>query len=92
MQRGRKILAVILLGAVAVAIASCKQAEEADGRPETSVEFPKAYRPVSEVGDTQYSTEAARDEAGEAQFVMDWAGIVPGTTVADIGAGEGYYT
>ncbi len=47
---------------------------------------------MSEVGDTQYSNEAARDEAGEAKFVMDWAGIKLGTTVADIGAGEGYYT
>jgi SAM-dependent methyltransferase len=92
MNRDRKILATILLGAVAVVMGSCKPVEQANGRPATSLEFPKAYRPVSEVGDTQYSTEAARDEAGEAKFVMDWAGIVPGTTVADIGAGEGYYT
>lgn len=73
-------------------VAGCKPVEEANGRPETSEEFPKPYRPVSEVGDTQYSNEAARDEAGEANFVMDWAGIKLGTTVADIGAGEGYYT
>jgi ubiquinone/menaquinone biosynthesis C-methylase UbiE len=33
-----------------------------------------------------------RDEAGEAKLLMDWADIQPGTTVADIGAGEGYYT
>lgn len=73
-------------------IAGCKPLNEANGRPATSTEFPKAFRSVSEVGDTQYSTEAARDEAGEAEFVMDWAGIKLGTTVADIGAGEGYYT
>lgn len=73
-------------------LASCKPSEMEPARLETSREFPKAYRAVSEAGDTQFSSEAARDEAGEAEFVMDWAGIQPGTTVADIGAGEGYYT
>lgn len=78
--------------AFAATLASCKPAEETNGRPVTSLEFPKPSRLVSAAGDTQYSTEAARDEAGEAEFVMDWAGIKLGTTVADIGAGEGYYT
>ena len=58
----------------------------------TAPEFPRADRTVSAIGDTAFSTEAARDEAGEAEYVMDWAGIQLGTTVADIGAGEGYYT
>jgi len=71
---------------------SCKPAATEPERLETSKEFPRPYRTVSQAGDTQYSTEAARDEAGEAEFVMDWAGIQLGTTVADIGAGEGYYT
>jgi SAM-dependent methyltransferase len=61
-------------------------------RPETSLEFPRASRAVSDAGSTEFSTEAKRDEAGEAELVMDWTGIAPGTTVADIGAGEGYYT
>jgi len=39
-----------------------------------------------------YSTERDRDKRNEAQAVMNKAGIVPGMTVADIGAGEGYYT
>ncbi len=63
-----------------------------DERTLTSLDFPRADRMVSQIGDTEFSTEAARDEAGEAEFVMDWAGIQLGTTVADIGAGEGYYT
>lgn len=63
-----------------------------DERTVTSLDFPRADRMVSQTGDTEFSTEAARDEAGEAEFVMDWAGIQLGTTVADIGAGEGYYT
>jgi len=35
--------------------------------------------------------EDMRDRQGEAQIVMDLAQIAPGMTVADIGAGEGYY-
>jgi len=58
----------------------------------TAPKFPRPDRRVSAIGDTEFSTEAARDEAGEATYVMDWAGIQLGTTVADIGAGEGYYT
>lgn len=61
-------------------------------RAESSREFPQADRPVSELGANQFSTETARDNRGEADTVMDLAGIAPGMTVADIGAGEGYYT
>lgn len=83
---------ILFLTLALASVAGCKPVEEANGRPATSAEFPKPYRLVSAAGDTQYSTEAARDEAGEAEFVMNWAGIKLGTTVADIGAGEGYYT
>ncbi|MGI8931619.1 MAG: class I SAM-dependent methyltransferase [Sphingomicrobium sp.] len=40
----------------------------------------------------RFSTEDARDRVGEAEEVMRLAGIAPGMSVADIGAGEGYYT
>lgn len=85
-------LRILLLFIGVVALGSCKPAENESDRLESAKEFPKPFRPVSQAGDTQFSNEAARDEAGEAKFVMDWAGIQPGTTVADIGAGEGYYT
>lgn len=39
-----------------------------------------------------HSTETERDNRGEAEEVMELAGIAPGMTVADIGAGNGYYT
>ncbi len=78
--------------AALIAVAACKPADTDGERPETASEFPRPDRLVSAAGDTQFSNEAARDEAGEAEFVMDWAGIKLGTTVADIGAGEGYYT
>jgi len=54
--------------------------------------FPVAARPVANIVETAYSTEAARDKLDEARAVMDKAGIRAGMTVADIGAGEGYYT
>ncbi len=79
-------LALLLLAS------GCNPAEEDEDRPATAREFPRADRAVSRGGSTQFSTEAARDKAGEAGKLMDWANIVPGTTVADIGAGEGYYT
>ncbi|RHW17972.1 methyltransferase domain-containing protein [Sphingomonas gilva] len=54
--------------------------------------FPAADRPVAEIISSRWSTEEARDRLNEAEEVMDRAGIKPGMTVADIGAGEGYYT
>ena len=43
------------------------------------------------VGDS-FSTEDARDRVGEAEQVAQLAGVSPGMWVADVGAGEGYYT
>jgi predicted methyltransferase len=54
--------------------------------------FPAADRPVAQIISSRWSTEEARDRLNEADEVMDRAGIKPGMTVADIGAGEGYYT
>ena len=54
--------------------------------------FPKAQRPVAPiVGDT-FSTETARDRVGEFNRVIRLAGVKPGMWVADVGAGEGYYS
>jgi len=73
------------------ALVGCKPNADAD-RPETSRDFPRAYRPVSALAGNGFSTEEQRDDRNEANTVMDLAGIRPGMTVADIGAGEGYYT
>lgn len=70
----------------------CSAAPDDADRPPTAREFPRPYRPVSDTGSNQFSTEAQRDRVNEAQVVMDLADIRAGTTVADIGAGEGYYT
>ena len=83
----------MLMLAACAALSACERDPPADlDRPETSREFPRAYRPVSELGKTSVSTEQARDDRNEANTVMDLANIAPGMTVADIGAGEGYYT
>jgi ubiquinone/menaquinone biosynthesis C-methylase UbiE len=76
-----------------LALAACDQIMPVTTeRPDSALEFPKPDRPVAEVVSNQFANEDARDERNEAQTVMDLADIRPGMTVADIGAGEGYYT
>ncbi|QDP19003.1 methyltransferase domain-containing protein [Sphingomonas xanthus] len=55
-------------------------------------QFPDAGRDVAPIVSDRFSTEDARDRVGEANEVMRLAGVRPGMFVADIGAGEGYYT
>src|ERR1700745_2335434 len=54
--------------------------------------FPAAQRDVAPIVGGTFSTEDARDRAGEAEQVMELAGVKRGMSVADVGAGEGYYT
>src|SRR3954453_12149562 len=54
--------------------------------------FPTAQRDVAPIVGGTFSTEDARDRMGEAEDVMQLAGVKPGMSVADVGAGEGYYT
>ena len=54
--------------------------------------FPDAERDVAPIVSDSFSTEDARDRVGEAEEVVRLAGVAPGMSVADIGAGEGYYT
>src|SRR5690349_15455949 len=74
-----------LAAAAVLVLAGCR------GQP-SEPHFPSAHRDVAPiVGDT-YSTEDARDRLGEAEQVMQLAGVKPGMSVADVGAGRGYYT
>ncbi len=90
MKRAAFLMALLTL------TAACERVDGlGDGqgdRPETALMFPLPDRPVSNLGSNQFSTETARDSVGEAQKVMDLAAIGGGMTVADLGAGEGYYT
>jgi predicted methyltransferase len=54
--------------------------------------FPTAHRDVAPIVGDAFSTEDARDRVGEAEEVMQLAGVKHGMSVADVGAGEGYYT
>ena len=54
--------------------------------------FPSAHRDVAPIVSDTFSTEDARDRLGEAEQVMQLAGVRPGMWVADVGAGQGYYT
>jgi protein-L-isoaspartate O-methyltransferase len=70
---------------LAIALTACR------AEPEPRV-FPAAGRDVAPIVGESFSTEDARDRVGEAEEVMRLAEIRPGMSVADIGAGEGYYT
>lgn len=79
-RASRLALAFALLG-------GCDAAAERYAGP-----FPAPDRPVARIVSSRWSTEEARDRVNEAMTVMDRARIQPGMTIADIGAGEGYYT
>jgi protein-L-isoaspartate O-methyltransferase len=71
--------------AALLAVAGCR-AQPSEPR------FPTAHRDVAPIVGGTFSTEDARDRAGEAEEVMELARVKRGMSVADVGAGEGYYT
>ena len=79
MRATRAVLLAALL------LAACREAP-------TEPAFPEAGRDVAPTVSDRFSTEEARDRIGEAEQVMALAGVKPGMSVADVGAGEGYYT
>lgn len=81
-MRAFALTLIILLGA-------CSKASD---EPRTANGFPQAARAVAKVVSGSWSNEPDRDRKGEAEAVMRAAGVKQGMTVADIGAGEGYYT
>ncbi len=68
-----------------ILLAACEEAPA--GSP-----FPDPARPVAPIVSPRYSNEDARDSVGEFETVVKLAGVAPGMSVADVGAGEGYYT
>ncbi|WP_380873420.1 methyltransferase type 11 [Sphingomonas sp. DBB INV C78] len=77
---------------LAAALAACTPAAPKSDAEVESSDFPAAHRPVAPIVSNRYSTEEARDRLREADNVMTRSGVARGMTVADIGAGEGYYT
>jgi ubiquinone/menaquinone biosynthesis C-methylase UbiE len=76
----------LLLLLLTAALCACRQA------PADEQRFPKPDRDVAPIVGDAFSTEDARDRLGEAEQVMQLAAVKPGMWVADVGAGEGYYT
>jgi predicted methyltransferase len=74
-----------LAAAAVLALVACR-AQPSEPR------FPSAHRDVAPIVGDAFSTEDARDRVGEAEEVMQLAGVKAGMSVADVGAGEGYYT
>ena len=77
---------LIAAAALLAALIACR------AQPQDADQFPRPHRPVAPIVSDSFSTEDARDRVGEAEQVMELAGIAAGMWVADIGAGEGYYT
>lgn len=80
-----KSLATATLMVALAALAGCRAQSAGE-------KFPDARRDIAPIVSDRFSTEDARDRVGEAEEVMRLAGVAPGMSVADIGAGEGYYT
>lgn len=87
----RRLAPVLCLLAL---LGGCNVVEPAseDDRPDSARGFPRAHRPVAPIISTRWANEESRDRLNEADIIMDIADVRPGMTVADIGAGEGYYT
>lgn len=82
MRRTASLAPICLL----LALAACR----AEGDPATG--FPPSGRDVAPIVSDAFSTEDVRDRVGEFEAVVAAARVQPGMSVADIGAGEGYYT
>ena len=92
MIHARVLVTAALLSAAAT-LAACDGSQPLIRHaPEQPGPFPAADRPVASIVSARWSNEEDRDRLNEAGAVMDGARIRPGMTVADIGAGEGYYT
>jgi predicted methyltransferase len=84
----RLTIAVVLAAAFAIS-ASAQDAPTQAGAPADA--FPQPDRPVADIVSPIWHDEDERDKAGEPRQLVRLLGIRPGMTVADIGAGSGYY-
>jgi len=87
----RVLSSILLLGCAAIAVL-------ADDLPflgppgASATAFPKPDRPVADIISPIWHDEKERDAVDETGQVVRLLGIKPGMTIADIGAGSGYYT
>jgi SAM-dependent methyltransferase len=81
-------IAVVLAAAFTMS-ASAQDFTAQSGTPAAA--FPKPDRPVAAIVSPIWHDEKERDDAGEPGQLVRLLGIKSGMTVADIGAGSGYY-
>ena len=81
----------ILFGLGAALLAACS-ASQPLAETNTAARFPAPDRPVASIVSSHSGEERDRDALKEAEQVMDFLRIGPGMVVADVGAGDGYFT
>ena len=84
----RMTIATVLAATFSISV-SAQEFLAGSGTPGAS--FPNPDRPVADIVSPIWHGEKERDAAGEAQQLVRLLGIKSGMTVADIGAGSGYY-
>jgi len=90
MMQNCRALATIFATVIAMSGAgSAQDFRAAPGAPAAA--FPKADRPVANIVSPVWHDEKERDAAGEPVQLVRLLGIKSGMTIADIGAGSGYY-
>ncbi len=83
MSKSRALIAVLLLQNVVLAVVMAAQGTTAPVRRKTSEPY---------TGDLSIFDSPGRDERLQINRVMDILGVAPGKSVADIGAGSGWFT
>ena len=82
------MIAVVFAATLTVSV-SAQDFMPESGTPAAA--FPKPDRPVADIVSPIWHDEKQRDDAGEPRQLVRLLGIKSGMTVADIGAGSGYY-
>jgi len=80
---------VAVFGAAFTISVSAQDFMAESGAPASA--FPKPDRPVADIVSPIWHDEKQRDDAGEPRQLVRLLGINSGMTIADIGAGSGYY-
>ena len=84
----RMTIAAVFAAAFTISV-SAQEFLAGSGTP--AIAFPKPDRPVADIVSPIWHDEKERDNAGEPTQLVRLLGIKSGMTVADIGAGSGYY-
>jgi predicted methyltransferase len=84
----RKAIVAVFVSALTMSISAQGLIAESGT---SAVAFPKPDRPVAGIVSPIWHDEKERDDAGEPRQLVRLLGIKSGMTIADIGAGSGYY-